>query len=95
MTHRYKCIYIAREHCNCYEETFEEFVAFINKYGHVLKKEEIGLKKLAYDIKGETKGRFYIVYYKCDKNFIPEIEKWLRECPYIIKFITMRVEEDN
>lgn len=51
----------------------------------------LGLKRLAYTIKGQTTGYYFVTYFKGTENKTAEIEKQLRLNENVIKFITIRV----
>lgn len=53
--------------------------------------EYLGLKRLAYAIKGETSGYFYMTHFKGTDNKVLEIERQLRLNENVIKFITIRI----
>ena len=66
---------------------------FTNNEIEIAEFEDVGLKKLAYDIKNHKEG----VYIRCildTKNMdISSFEKWLRKNDNVLKFITIRMEE--
>ena len=68
----------------------------INEVGKVTKKEDVGLKKLAYEVKS-NKEAYYVIYeYETNKAYedsVKEVEKFYRMKEEILKFITIR--EDN
>lgn len=49
-----------------------------------------GLKKLAYEIKGEKTGYYYITHFTATEQDILNIERNLRINDNVIKFITIR-----
>ena len=51
----------------------------------------LGLKHLAYEIRGEKTGHYYITHFEGTENKIAEIEKQLRLNENVIKFITIRI----
>lgn len=65
----------------------------INTVGKVIKKEDIGKKKLAYEIQ-ENKEAYYVIYeyetYKSSKESVNKIETFYRTIEEILKFITVR-----
>ena len=65
----------------------------INTIGKVTKEEDIGIKKLAYEIQ-ENKEAYYVIYeYETDKipkESVDEIERFYRKQEEILKFITVR-----
>lgn len=50
-----------------------------------------GLKHLAYEIRGEQTGYYYITHFESTDNNVVEIEKQLRLNDNVIKFITIRI----
>lgn len=66
---------------------------FTNNEIEIAECEDIGLKKLAYDIKNYKEG-FYIRFILDTKNMdISSFEEWLRKNDNVLKFITIRMEE--
>ena len=51
----------------------------------------LGLKHLAYKIKGELTGYYYITSFKGTESQVTEIEKQLRLNDNVIKLITVRI----
>ena len=54
--------------------------------------EEIGKKKLAYEIKGEKEGYYILVNFMAKKEDIIEIERFYRINDDVMKFITVMKE---
>lgn len=50
----------------------------------------LGLKKLAYEVKGEKTGYYYLTHFKGTESEVEEIERQLRINDNVIKFITIR-----
>ncbi len=65
----------------------------INQVGKVTKNEDIGIRKLAYEIQ-TNKEAYYLVYeYETDKDSkesVDKIEKFYKRTEEILKFITVR-----
>lgn len=65
----------------------------INQAGKVTKNEDIGIKKLAYEIQ-KNKEAYYVVYeYETDKSTkesVNKIEAFYRTLEEVLKFITVR-----
>lgn len=55
-----------------------------NMYGY------LGLKQLAYKIRGEQKGYYYVTHFEGTESKVANIEKQLRLNDNVIKFITIR-----
>lgn len=51
----------------------------------------LGLKRLAYTVKGEATGYYYITYFEGTDREATEIEKKLLSNDSVIKFITIRI----
>ena len=72
------------------EKTFTDL---INKQGKVEKVEEVGKKKLAYEIKKNTEGIYVEFYFEAEPELISELERNYRITDEVLKFIVIRVEE--
>lgn len=53
----------------------------------------LGLKKLAYEIKGNTEGYYIDTYFNGTPEDVEILEKYYREEESVIKFLTIKVEE--
>lgn len=51
----------------------------------------LGLKRLAYTIRGEKTGYYYITHFEGTENKVANIEMQLRLNENVIKFITIRI----
>lgn len=70
------------------------FTDLINTEGKVSNVNEMGLKKLAYEIGKNTEG-FYVVFeFEAKPELIAELERNYRITDEIIKFITVRKDEE-
>ena len=68
----------------------ERFSTLINTDGKVEQVNELGKKKLAYEIKKNKEG-YYIVYdFEANPNLIAELERNYRITDEVIKFIVVR-----
>ncbi len=63
------------------------------KKGEIKKYEHLGLKKLAYDIKGNKFGYYVMVRFKQTEKNVNFIEQELRKADGVIKFITIKINE--
>ena len=64
-----------------------------NKNGKVENVDEMGTRKLAYEIKKQSEG-YYVVYtFEANPEFIKELERIYRITDSIMKFITIRKED--
>lgn len=68
----------------------ERFQALINTDGKVEQVNELGKKKLAYEIKKNKEG-YYVVYdFEANPNLIAELERNYRITDEVIKFIVVK-----
>ena len=71
----------------------ENFTKLINTDGKVEKVEELGKRKLAYEINKNSEA-YYVVYnFEANPNLISELERNYRITDEVIKFMTIRNEE--
>ena len=64
-----------------------------NNNGKVENVDEMGKRKLAYEIKKQSEG-YYVVYtFEANPEFITELERIYRITDSIMKFITIRKED--
>lgn len=71
-----------------------EITDLINKDGEVTKVEKMGVKKLAYEIRKNKEGYYIIFYFEANPSIITELERHYRINENIMKFITVRHDED-
>ena len=72
----------------------EKFSNLINNDGKVEKVEELGMKKLAYEIQKNTEGNYVVFYFEANPNLISELERNYRITDEVIKFIVVRKDEE-
>jgi small subunit ribosomal protein S6 len=93
----YESLFIIRPSLND-EDTaslFNKMKGVVEKNGATLMKaENWGRKKLAYEIKRERKGTFVYLYFKGPGQVIGELERSYRLEDSIIKFLTVRLEKE-
>ena len=71
----------------------EKISNLINTDGKVSSVEEVGKKKLAYEIKKNKEG-FYVVFkFEANPELITELERVYRITDEVIKFIVVKEEE--
>ena len=63
--------------------------------GEVVVAENWGKKKLAYEVRKEKKGTYIIVHFKGTGATVSELERSYRLDETIIKFITLKIEQDK
>ncbi|MBP3463496.1 MAG: 30S ribosomal protein S6 [Clostridia bacterium] len=75
------------------KEVVTKFTDLINGDGKVENVEEIGRKKLAYEIKKHSEGYYVVFTFEANPEFIAELERIYRITDSIMKFITIRKED--
>ena len=71
----------------------EKISNLINTDGKVSSVEEIGKKKLAYEIKKNKEGFYVIFKFEANPELITELERVYRITDEVIKFIVVKEEE--
>lgn len=66
---------------------------FITTNGKIMKAENIGIKKLAYKIRGHLTGDYYIIEFELEHTMISELERLYRMADEILKFIVVRKDD--
>ncbi len=74
------------------KELSQKFTDLINHDGTVEKVEELGKKKLAYEVKKNKEGYYVAINFEANPNLIAELERNYRIMDEVIKFITVRAE---
>ena len=64
----------------------------INNDGKVEKVEDLGKKKLAYEVKKNKEGYYVVINFDANPNLISELERNYRIMDEVIKFITIKAE---
>lgn len=76
------------------KELIESFKKVItDNQGTVTRVEELGKKKLAYEIKKCKEGYYAVLYFESNANVISELERLYRIKDEIMKFITVRIDD--
>jgi len=74
-------------------DAIEELV--VKEGGTVVKTENIGRRKMAYPIKKKTEGHYVLFEIEDSGQTIAELERRMRVNDTVIRFITVRVDEDR
>jgi len=69
----------------------EKFSNLINENGKVENVEEVGSKKLAYEIAKQKEGYYVVVHFEANPAFIAELERIYRITDEVIKFIVVKM----
>ena len=71
----------------------DRFSDLINKQGKVEKVDNLGKRKLAYEVKKNKEGIYVVLYFEAEPTLIAELERNYRITDEVIKFIVIKVEE--
>ncbi len=71
----------------------QKFETLINTDGKVEKAEELGKRKLAYEVKKNKEGYYVIFHFEANTSLIAELERNYRITDEVIKFMTIKVDE--
>lgn len=72
-----------------YKQSFDKVQKILSKY-NIEKVEEVGKRKLAYEVNKETNGYFVIVEIRTTEEEIAEIQRYYRINDDIIKFLVVK-----
>ena len=75
------------------KELIKKFEDMINSEGKVESVEEMGKRKLAYEIKKNSEGYYVLYNFEAKPEFIAELERVYRITDGILKFIVVRKED--
>ena len=70
----------------------EKFTGLINEHGKVESVENMGKKKLAYNINKCSEGTYILFNFEAEPNSIQELERVYRITDNIMKFIVVKKE---
>jgi len=91
---KYETVLIMKE--NITEEiknkVINKITDYLNTNGEVTKIEDMGLRKLAYEIRQNKKGYYYVIEFDAKPESILELERMYRMNEDILKFIVVRKE---
>lgn len=95
---RYESIFILRSSLGDEEAeaVIEKMKSVLTKHGAtIVKAENWGKKKLAYEIKHDRRGTYILLQFEStQENVVSELERLYRLEDSVIKFLTVRVEEE-
>ncbi len=76
------------------KDLITKFSDLINSDGKVESVEEMGKKKLAYEIKKNSEGIYVLINFEANPTLIKELERVYRITDEVIKFIVVRKDEE-
>jgi len=75
------------------KDVVTKFTDLINNDGKVENVEEVGMKKLAYEIKKHSEGYYVVFTFEANPEHISELERIYRITDSVLKFLTIRKED--
>lgn len=72
--------------------TIQKFTDLINNDGKVEKVEQLGKKRLAYEIKKNKEAYYVVFYFEANPASIAELERVYRITDDVIKFIVVKMD---
>ena len=72
----------------------QKFSDLINGDGKVESVDELGKKKLAYEIQKNTEGNYVVLNFEANPSIVAELERVYRITDEVMKFITIRKDEE-
>ena len=75
------------------KELIQKFSNLINNDGKVESVEELGKKKLAYEIKKNSEGIYVLINFEAAPTLIKELERVYRITDEVMKFIVVKQED--
>ena len=83
--------------CTISEESRENAINKIKKYieskGKIENTEDLGKKKLAYEVRKNKEGYYYIIEFMAEPESIAELERIYRITDEVLKFIVVRKDD--
>ena len=71
----------------------QKFTDLINNDGKLEKADELGKRRLAYEVKKNKEGYYVVFYFEANTSLIAELERNYRITDEVIKFMTVKVAE--
>ena len=75
---------------NALKELTDRFTTLINSDGKVEQVNDLGKKKLAYEVKKNKEGYYVVFDFEANPNLIAELERNYRITDEVIKFIVIK-----
>ena len=72
------------------KEVIKRIEDYIKENGKITKIDDIGIRKLAYEVKKHKEGYYYVIYFDAKSECIGELERLYRITDEVIKFMTVK-----
>lgn len=100
MNEKYEAIFIIKNYDDIkkVENTIEKINLIINENEcEIIKNEKMGIRRLAYEIKGEKRGYYYLINFKVSgekNNHVNKIKIGINTLEEVIKYIVIPIDEE-
>ncbi len=75
--------------------TIEKVKEYITRFGgNVTNVDEVGKKRLAYEIQHQKEGFYYFIQFESDSSCPAEVEKMVRIMEDVMRFLCVRLDEE-
>lgn len=97
MKNKYESVIIINP--NIEDDKIKELIEYFKKLitdnqGTITRVEELGKKKLAYEIKKCNEGYYVVLYFESGESVISELERLYRIKDEVIKYMTIRTDDE-
>lgn len=75
------------------KKVISDISTYIKKVGNLTSIDELGEKKLAYEVRKHTSAFYYVFNFETNANNIAELERIYRITDEILKFIVVRKDD--
>jgi len=76
-----------------YKESLNRVKDYMENLIEIEKIEEVGLRKLAYEVKKQNTGYYVVIYFKSAVENVRELERLYRIDDNVLKFIIVRKDD--
>jgi len=78
------------------QSTIEKIKGIVTQNnGEIIKVEDWGKRKLAYEVKKKAKGHYILMYFSGSPTLVSELERNFRVMDAVMKFQSVRLEENG
>lgn len=93
----FKTVIIFKPNETIAKEEIRKFTDIIQSWNKTKKAklEDMGIKNLAYEIKHNKQGYYAVFTYQCHPTHIRELDRHLRIDEQVLKFITIKTDDDS
>lgn len=93
MKKKYEAVFIYNEKKSIFKSSLEKTKSIFSEHGvDITGEEDLGIKKLAYEIRKKKEGRYYLYYLKLNGSQISAIEKDIYLNEDILRHLFVRID---